>query len=230
MKLLNWLLISTVLILPLACKKLKTHTIKGKVINVITGQGIPNVLVQITESSSEGIGINGKGILDQAYTDANGNYSLRYHRRFNEALTYRLSLDANTSTYYILRSPIIERIDGSIVDLNDYFNYECIYSNYINDKGDINFDLKVVPIGYIHFKIYYSNITLNDSLIMTRSNQFYSITNGSVLPSSSMISGKGMCLSGLNTIEWKVYKNGMSTTYDTTIDVKMQDYNLTINY
>lgn len=194
----------------LSCTKVgKNITIKGRVLNPITGEGIPNVEIWLQKST---IGLpGGLKTVKTATTDASGNYELNKY-----SLSAHSAVCALSGDYY----PIGWR---------DSNTGEKMGSPTLNVKKGktMHVDFHAVPYGKLQrhikninctsendqIKIYYDGAEYNDNL--------YSIGLLTTLDGCIDITTTPLKISSGNKyFHWEVTKNGVSNTYYDTIFVQ----------
>ena len=159
MRFISVLLFTTILF---SCTKFaRTDTAKGRVLNPITGEGIPDVEMKLLKTTS---GIPGENkAVKSTTTDANGSYEI------SKTGLKSYSLSCNLSTDYY---PIGWYVDGEIKNTNT--------GNYSLKKGKtLHADFYAVPYGNIILDIQNVNCQgANDSMQFTRTYQFETSDNG----------------------------------------------------
>ena len=137
------LIILSVLVMLISCGKNWTKTVKGKVLNPVTGEGIANARVILQK---EGSGVpSGLKTVEAVYTDANGNFEISSKKLKVNTAQVVLSLD----DYY----SIGWKKDGNT------------YSTLSVKRGTNEADYWAVPYGQIKLDI--NNINCqgaNDSM------------------------------------------------------------------
>lgn len=193
-----------------SCTKFgKNVTIKGKVLNPITGEGIPNVEVELLKTTA-GLPGGNKGV-KSTYTDANGNFEISKSGLGSYWLACRVSGD-----YY------------EIGWIENGINVTSSTGNLNVKKGKtMHVDFHAVTYGKLQrhikninctsendqIKIYYDGAEYNDNL--------YSIGLLTTLDGCIDITTTPLKISSGNKyFHWEVTKNGVTNTYYDTVFVQ----------
>jgi hypothetical protein len=196
--------------LAFSCTKFgKNVTIKGKVLNPITGEGIPNVEIWLQKSTLELPG--GLKTIKTATTDANGNYELnKFSLRAHSAIC-ALSGDyypigwRDSNTGEKMGSPTLNVKKGKTMHADFHtVPYGEIQINIKNQSCfDSNDELKLYFDGGL-----YDGYTFNPGLMTT-------LTGCIDIPGTPVKSTMGN-----KYFHWEVTKNGVTNTYYDTVFVQ----------
>lgn len=200
-----------------SCTKFgKNVTIKGKVLNPITGEGIPNVEVELLKTTA-GLPGGNKGV-KSTYTDANGNFEISKGGLGSYWLACRVSGD-----YY------------EIGWIENGINVTSSTGNLNVKKGKtMHVDFHAVPYGEYQIKIKNINCQgVNDTIIINRTNYV-----GSFLGKDWILTGctdyttdKSKVPMGDIFTKYTVIRNGVSTVTENVFTVVPNQLNVQeINY
>jgi hypothetical protein len=238
----NWWYISLLILFFLSsCKKInyKETTVRGRIVNLATNEGITNALVTVKSYTAGGF--PDKSLNEIAVrADNQGYYSITF-----EAKKHWLNKDKNGSyaVEYDTEGKITSFRTGTDgapedrIDLKKYFNDDLLTYQHIEKLGEINdIDIKVVLEGRVFFQFYNDKPTPTefDSLFIRNSNKFVEyrlIGIKGINTENSFLSAYPWYLTtGTNTISLDIRKNGTRTIVDTTFFVEPKDYYINFHY
>jgi hypothetical protein len=239
----NWWYISLLILFFLSsCKKInyKETTVRGRIVNLATNEGIANALVTVKSYTAGGF--PDKSINEIAVrADEQGYYSITF-----EAKKHWLNKDKNGSyaVEYDTEGKITsfrtgEGGTGKTVDLMKYFNDDLLTYQHIEKLGEINdIDIKVVLEGRFFFQFYNDKPlpTSADTMEVRNKNRFVEYylygTVGEINNSenSFLYTYPWSFTTGENTISYYITKNGAKTRVDTTFFVEPKDYYINFHF
>lgn len=194
------LVLLSILFFSVSCGKNREKTVKGRVLNPVTGEGIANARVILQK---EGGGIpSGLETVEAVYTDANGNFEISSKKMKVNTAQVVLALD----DYYSLGW----KKDG------------VTYSILSVKKGMNEADYWAVPYGEIKISIHNVNCQgSDDSLFYNRTySSFPEIEVFQPFVLTGCYDNDGAFAkvpSGNYLIEWTVIRNGVSNSYSHTL-------------
>lgn len=224
-----------------ACRKYKTTTITGKLVNKATGQGIANNKIALNAYALSG-GELPKKVESQliATTDGDGNFSFIFdaYTTKNNKKEVNYGVEMINEKYYLISqlSDVISRPGEVIskIDLTDYFSDDLIPSENVGNLGkDNEINLNVVLAGRFYFQL--ANVLLSDSMLLSCSNKYliyklYSFSSNPEIDNEYLGNYYFLLATGENTIRRTIYKNGQINIIDTTIYVEPKDYHINFHY
>ena len=175
----SWLCISFIFCFS-TCRKYKTTTINGKLINMATGKGIANNKIALNAYSLGGSELP-KKVESQsiATTDADGNFSFIFdaYTTKNKKKVVSYGVEMVNEQYYLISqlSDIISKPGETKnkVDLKQYFNDDLTPIKNIEHLGkDNEINLNTVLAGRFYFQ--FSNFAQSDSMLLSCLNKYLS--------------------------------------------------------
>ncbi|MCC6701510.1 MAG: hypothetical protein IT221_08300 [Fluviicola sp.] len=200
-----------------SCTKFgRTHTAKGRVMNPITGEGIPDVEMKLLKST---LGLpGGKKSVKEATSNSDGFFEI------SKSGLNVYYLQCNTSADYY--------------ELGWFENGHQISTAATDYKlkmgKTLHADFYAVPYG--NYKIVLNNINCqgpNDSIIINQTNQVNSLlgVDWIQIGCSGFNSSFTKCPMGTIFTHYKVVRNGITNEFDVAFDVLPNQDNIqTINY
>ncbi len=200
-----------------SCTKFgRTHTAKGKVINPITGEGIPNAQMKILKHT---LGLpGGLKSVKEATSDADGNYEISK----SGLNSYSLRCELGSDYYKIGWYDNGEKIATASSDLA------------LKMGNTKNVDFYAVPYGNYQLKV--ENIScngINDTVIINRTNYAKSFLGNDWILTGCIdqTTSKNAVPMGEIYTTYTVIKLGVTNVYNTTFMVQPNQDNIQIiNY
>ncbi|MEZ4938480.1 MAG: hypothetical protein R2799_12900 [Crocinitomicaceae bacterium] len=215
------LIIISLLFLFSCAKEGKNIYIEGKVVNPITGEGIPNVRLLLKKKVNDLGSLTSVGkIKQEAISDVDGNFVLKH----NGSLFH---------TYIVLHEFIDEGYH--LVGWKDEAGQTIGGYQLEVKKGELmNVRLELLP--YAEFKVEAYNVNCfdqTDTMLLYKQNQIGSLQEGPwIYPGcNSFLGGYNKVPMGKIYFSWHVIRNGITNIYSDTIYLdEGEQETFTINY
>ena len=215
-----------ILLLFSCAKDGKNIYVEGRVVNPVTGEGIPNIKMELWKLTAtvSGSGIDGK-IVKEVMTDDQGNFVLDHNGSLFNAYLVRLTYELDNTNGIGYHRVGWKDANGNILQGH---NLEVDKGQYMNVRYEL--------VPYAEFKVDAHNVNCfdqTDTMLLYKQNQIGSLQEGPwIYPGcNSFLGGYNKVPMGKIYFSWHVIRNGITNIYSDTIYLdEGEQETFTINY